>query len=80
MLRSVFLIGDMEYFILLVSNDYVSIFNGWKNFLIEEKVELGKMLFFEIGLVRDVVYLNGVGMYFCVICYVFSVGYMFGCE
>jgi len=70
--------GDMSYFVLPESDDYTAIPNGRQNPLTEEKVELGKMLFFETGIARDAKYANGIGTYSCATCHVPSAGFMPG--
>lgn len=77
-LRNVSPTGDVEHFILPASDDYANIPNGQKNPLTKEKVELGKMLFFETGIARDARYANGEGTYSCATCHVPSAGFMPG--
>ena len=70
--------GDIEHFILPASDDYARIPNGAKSPLTKEKIELGKMLFFETGLARDAKYANGQGTYSCATCHVPSAAFMPG--
>lgn len=70
--------NDLDHFILPQNNDYNNIPTDAKNPLTEEKVELGKLLFFETALARDARYSNGMGTYSCATCHVPSAGFMPG--
>ncbi len=70
--------GDINYFILPDSDDFPSIPQGAGNPLTREKVELGKMLFYETGLAADAVYENGKGTYSCATCHLPTAGFMPG--
>lgn len=73
--------GLLDYFCLFDSEIVLGVvLVGVGNLLIREKIELGWMFFFEIGLVVDVMYEGGKGIYFCGSCYVFFVGFMFGVK
>lgn len=71
-------LGELTDFILPDSDDYDRIPSGPKNPLTKQKVELGKMLFFETGLARDPQHPNGLGSYSCATCHVPSAGFMPG--
>jgi len=59
-------------------DDYDNIPAGIGNPITEEKVELGKMLFFETALARDAEYEQGLGTYSCATCHVPTAGFMPG--
>ena len=70
--------GDMNYFILPDHTDLNAIPQDPSNPLSLEKVELGKLLFYETGLARESVYEDGWGTYSCATCHVPSAGFMPG--
>lgn len=70
--------GTLNHFTLPNSDDYSAIPQDPQNPLTKEKVELGKMLFFETGLAQDAVYNSGKGTYSCATCHVPEFGYMSG--
>jgi len=69
---------DLDYYVLPNSNDLDAIPQGVGNPLTSEKVELGKMLFYETGLALDAEQEAGMGTYSCATCHVPSAGFMAG--
>lgn len=69
---------DIGYFVLPESNNLSAIPAGKGNPLTPEKVELGKMLFYETGLALDSKYPNGKGTYSCSSCHLPTAGFMPG--
>lgn len=67
-----------DYFILPESSELSAIPQDPANPLTVEKVELGKLLFFETALAREAVYQQGMGTYSCATCHVPSAGFMPG--
>ncbi|MCB9292215.1 MAG: hypothetical protein H6559_03655 [Lewinellaceae bacterium] len=70
--------GDIRHFILPESGNLPAIPQGIGNPLTPEKVELGKLLFFETGLAEDAVYEEGKGTYSCATCHLPTAGFMPG--
>lgn len=70
--------GDIGYFTQPDSDDLSQIPSGFANPITEEKIALGKMLFFETGLAADAVKESGKGTYSCSSCHVPSAGFMPG--
>lgn len=59
-------------------DDFVNIPAGIGNPVTAEKVDLGKMLFFETGLAREAVHESGMGTYSCSTCHITTAGWMAG--
>ncbi len=70
--------GSLAFFTLPQSEDLVNIPQSNFNPLTEEKVALGKLLFFETGLAEDAIYAEGKGTYSCGTCHVPSAGFLPG--
>ena len=70
--------GDLAYYRLPSSQNLASIPQSGHNPLTHEKIELGKMLFFETGLANDPAYEAGRGTYSCATCHVPSAGFLPG--
>lgn len=70
--------GSHEWYILPESDDYASIPQDPHNPLFKEKVELGKMLFFETGLALNPIHEQGKGTYSCASCHIPEKGFMPG--
>lgn len=70
--------NSLSYYVLPESNDYANIPQDPNNPLTEEKVELGKMLFFETGLGTLSNYAEGRQTYSCSTCHVPRAGYLPG--
>ncbi|MEO0339041.1 MAG: cytochrome c peroxidase [Bacteroidota bacterium] len=71
---------DLSHFVLPASDDYDAIPNGAQNPITQEKVELGKFLFYETGLARKANYEVGNGTFSCATCHVPSAGFTPGRE
>lgn len=67
--------GRLDYYILPDENDLANIPQDPKNILTREKVELGKLLFFDTGLAQDAIYPSGVGTYSCASCHIPNAGF-----
>lgn len=67
--------GDYKYYILPQEDDYANIPQDPKNPLSREKVQLGKLLFFETGLGMDAAYPSGRGTYSCASCHIPEAGF-----
>jgi len=70
--------GDRSYFILPDEEDYANIPQDPRNPITREKVELGKMLFYETGLALAPAKSFSKGTYSCATCHVPSVGFVPG--
>ncbi|MEN0004870.1 MAG: cytochrome c peroxidase [Bacteroidota bacterium] len=70
--------GSIDHFILPEANNYDAIPQDINNPLTEEKVALGKLLFYETGIARDPVHEEGLGTYSCATCHVPTAGFMPG--
>jgi len=70
--------GDLSYFQLPQSDNLTGIPAGRQNPLTKEKVELGKLLFYETGLARKAKYKVGEGTFSCSTCHVPAAGFMPG--
>ncbi|MCB0641837.1 MAG: hypothetical protein KDC44_09370, partial [Phaeodactylibacter sp.] len=70
--------GSLDYFILPDAANLAAIPQDPANPLTYEKVELGKLLFYETALARDAVYSEGRGTYSCATCHIPSAGFMPG--
>lgn len=70
--------SSLEYFMLPDERDYNAIPQGKNNPLSYEKVELGKLLFFETGIAREAMDDSGSGTYSCATCHVPTAGFMPG--
>lgn len=66
---------DYKYYKLPSSEDYASIPQDPRNPLTEEKINLGKMLFFETGLANNPIYPESKGTYSCASCHIPSAGF-----
>jgi len=67
--------GRLNYYILPDEDDLANIPQDPKNILTKEKVELGKLLFFDTGLAKDAIYPSGVGTYSCASCHIPNAGF-----
>ena len=67
--------GSIDHFVLPNENDLASIPQDPNNPLTAEKVELGKLLFFETGLANDAVKEAGLGTYSCASCHIPEAGF-----
>ena len=65
----------LSYYILPSETDYANIPQDPKNPLTAEKVELGKMLFYETGFGADAKFAQGMATYACVSCHIPSAGF-----
>jgi len=72
--------NDVTHFILPESDDFASIPQDPRNPLTKEKVELGKMLFFETGIALSPTKEAGKKTYSCASCHVPSAGFRPGTE
>jgi len=71
--------GQTDYFIIASSDDYASIPNqDPHNPITKEKVELGKMLFFETGLAQQAMHESCLETYSCSSCHIPSAGFLPG--
>ena len=70
--------GELTHYILPDSDNLDAIPQSSFNKLNHEKVELGKMLFFETGLAREAMHETGMGTYSCASCHIPSAGFMPG--
>ncbi|MCR9287177.1 MAG: c-type cytochrome [Bacteroidetes bacterium] len=70
--------GSLDGYILPDNDAYSSIPQDPQNPLFKEKVELGKMLFFETGLALSPIHEEGKGTYSCASCHIPSAGFMPG--
>ena len=77
-LRQISSAGDIRDFILPESDDLQAIPQGVGNPLTPEKIELGKLLFYETGLAEDAIYEEGKGTYSCSSCHLPTAGFMPG--
>lgn len=69
---------DLSGWELPASDNYAMIPAGRENPLTAEKVELGKMLFYETGIARNSFHSNGGSTYSCATCHVPTSGFMPG--
>ncbi len=69
---------NLDYYILPESNDYQNLPQDPSNPLTAEKVELGKLLFYETGLAQDALKPEGIGTYSCSTCHVPEAGFKAG--
>lgn len=67
--------GNADFFILPNSEDYAAIPQDPENIITKDKVELGKLLFFETGIANKAAYPEGKGTYSCASCHVPSAGF-----
>ena len=67
--------GNPAFFKLPDSDDFTSIPQDPANRITKEKVELGKLLFFETGIANDPAYPSAKGTYSCASCHVPSAGF-----
>lgn len=70
--------GSYDYFILPESDDFTNIPQDQNNPLTKQKVELGKMLFYETGLALAPMHESSKGTYSCSTCHVPNSGFMPG--
>lgn len=70
--------GDLSYYRLPQAEDLAKIPAGRQNPLTPQKVELGKLLFYETGLARNAKYKVGEGTFSCSTCHVPASGFMPG--
>ena len=67
--------GNPAFFLLPESDDFVNIPQDPSNRITQEKIELGKLLFFETGIANDPAYPMAKGTYSCASCHVPSAGF-----
>jgi len=67
--------NTVDYYILPEHNDYPNIPQDPKNPLTQEKVDLGKFLFYDTGLAQDALKLEGMGTYSCSSCHIPEAGF-----
>jgi len=67
--------NSLSYYVLPEETDYSNIPQDPKNILTKEKVELGKMLFYETGFGADAKFEKGMGTYACVSCHIPAAGF-----
>ncbi len=67
--------GRTDYYILPDEDDLDNIPQDPKNPLTKEKVELGKLLFFDTGLAMDAKHSSGLGTYSCASCHIPNAGF-----
>lgn len=67
--------GNKDYYILPNETDLRSIPQDQKNLLTEERVELGKLLFFETGFAMGALKQEGMGTYSCATCHIPEAGF-----
>ncbi len=67
--------GTTDFYVLPNENDWHLIPQDPKNTLSAEKVELGKLLFFDTGLAQDAVQESGKGTYSCASCHLSEAGF-----
>ena len=72
--------GDINHFVLPESDDFAAIPQDPRNPLTQEKVELGKMLFFETGIALSPTKEAGKKTYSCASCHVPSAGFRPGTQ
>ena len=77
-LRSISPEGRLDHYILPISQNLSEIPQSAHNPLTTEKIELGKMLFFETGLANQPAYETGRSTYSCATCHVPSAGFLPG--
>lgn len=67
--------GRYDFYILPDASDLDNIPQDRRNPLTPEKVELGKMLFFETGIAQKSRYTSGIGTYSCASCHIPEAGF-----
>jgi len=67
--------GNYDYYILPKADELNLVPQDPRNVLTAQKVELGKMLFFETGLAQDANFDSGRGTYSCASCHIPSAGF-----
>jgi len=67
--------GNYKYYILPEDDDLDAFPQDKRNVLTTEKVELGKMLFYETGIAADARYTSGMGTYSCASCHIPEAGF-----
>ncbi len=67
--------GEVDFYILPDENDLASIPQDPKNPLTEDKVQLGKFLFYETGFAMGAIKDQGMGTYSCATCHVPEAGF-----
>ena len=77
-IKSISPTGSESYYILPDRTDFDNLPQDPNNPLTTEKVELGKMLFFETGMALDANHPSAIGTYSCASCHVPSVGFLPG--
>ena len=77
-IKSVSPTGSEDYYVLPSQTDFSTIPQDPKNPITWEKVELGKMLFFETGIALDANHSSSVGTYSCGSCHIPSAGFLPG--
>jgi cytochrome c peroxidase len=67
--------NSLSYYIFPDEEDYANIPQDPKNRLTKEKVELGKLLFYETGFAGNAKFASGMGTYACVTCHIPAAGF-----
>jgi len=67
--------GSMDFYVLPSEKDLAEIPQDPKNPLTEEKVELGKFMFYDTGLAQDAMKPSGIGTYSCASCHIPEAGF-----
>lgn len=80
LIRSAADTGTEDFYILPDQDDLANIPADPKNPLTAEKVELGRLIFFDTGLGKDNLYPSGEGTYSCASCHIPEAGFRPGAE
>ena len=67
--------GTVDFYVLPNENDLHLIPQDPKNPLTPQKVELGKLMFFDTGLAQDAIKEDGLGTYSCATCHISEAGF-----
>jgi len=67
--------GSTDFYILPDGSDLNEIPQDPKNPLTDEKIELGKLMFFDTGLAADAMKPSGIGTYSCGSCHIPEAGF-----
>lgn len=67
--------NTLSYYVLPDDTDYDAIPQDPKNPLTEEKIQLGRMMFFDTGLGEDAFKASGIGTYSCASCHIPEAGF-----
>ena len=67
--------GNLDFYVLPQENDYANIPSEPKNPLTDEKVQLGKFMFYDTGLAQSALKPSGMGTYSCSSCHIAEAGF-----